>query len=175
MKKTGLIVFMALIALVVSSFIAEPALVEDDAEGLTWHTDLDEVHKISEKTGKPIFGFFTGSDWCGWCHKLQREVFAKEAFVKWANESVVLLELDFPKKTKLSDELTKQNRELQQAFNVSGYPTVWLFNANKDEETDHFSLSALGKLGYPRGAVAGKEEDKFISEANAILAKNPKK
>lgn len=175
MKKIGIIVFVALIGLVVASFNAKPALVEDETKGLTWHTDLDEAHKLSEASGKPIFGFFTGSDWCGWCHKLQREVFAKPAFVKWANESVVLLELDFPRKTKLPEDLAKQNRELQQAFKVSGYPTVWLFNADKDETTDHFSLSALGKLGYPRGAVAGKEEDKFISEANAILAINPKK
>ena len=164
-----------MIAFVVSSFNAKPALPEDETKGLTWHTDLDEVHQLSEKSGKPIFGFFTGSDWCGWCHKLQREVFAKEAFITWANENVILLELDFPRKTQLPAELAKQNRELQQAFQVSGYPTIWIFNADKDKETDHFSLSALGKLGYPRGAEAGKEEVKFIADANAVLAKNPKK
>ena len=175
MKKTGIIVFVALFALVISSFSSEKAAVLEENEKLTWHTDLDEAHALSEKSGKPIFGFFTGSDWCGWCHKLQREVFAKDAFVEWANEKVVLLELDFPRKTKLSPELTKQNRELQQAFQVSGYPTVWIFNADKDDKTDHYNLSAYGKLGYPRGAVPGKEEVKFITDANAVLAKGKKK
>jgi protein disulfide-isomerase len=175
MKKTVLVVFVAMIALVLSSFSSNKTEVLEDKEALTWYTDLDEVHALSEKNGKPIFGFFTGSDWCGWCHKLQREVFAKPAFVAWAKENVILLELDFPRKTQLPAELAKQNRELQQAFAVTGYPTVWMFNTAKDAKTDHFNLTALGKLGYPRGAVPGKEEVKFIEEADALLAKNPKK
>lgn len=174
MKKAVLITMVALVGLFTTSFKSETPIVQDNTESLTWHTDLDEAHKLSEESGKPIFGFFTGSDWCGWCHKLQREVFAKDAFVKWANDEVILLELDFPRKTKLSDDLTKQNRELQQAFKVTGYPTVWIFYAAKDATTDHFNLTALGKLGYPRGAVSGKEEIKFIEDANKVLANDPK-
>jgi protein disulfide-isomerase len=175
MKKIGIVVFVAMIAFVASSFNTNKTEVLEENEALTWYTNLDEVHALSEKSGKPIFGFFTGSDWCGWCHKLQREVFAKEAFVTWAKANVILLELDFPRKTQLPAELAKQNRELQQAFAVTGYPTVWIFNAEKDAKTDHFNLTALGKLGYPRGATPGKEEVKFISDADALLAKNPKK
>lgn len=169
MKKAGIIFFIALIGFVGSSFVNTTTTVQDNEEALTWHTDLGKVHDISQKTGKPVFGFFTGSDWCGWCHKLQREVFAKPAFIKWANENVVLLELDFPRKTQLPAELAQQNRNLQQAFNVSGYPTVWIFNTEKDAEAN-YNLKALGKLGYPSGAVKGKEEDKFIATANGILA-----
>ena len=151
------------------SFSAITNTVQDEKEALTWHTDLNEVHELSQKSGKPIFGFFTGSDWCGWCHKLQREVFAKPAFVTWAQENVILLELDFPRKTQLPEELAAQNRNLQQAFNVTGYPTVWIFNTTKDDKAN-FNLTAFGKLGYPSGAVPGKEEDKFIETANSILA-----
>jgi hypothetical protein len=81
---------------------------------------------------------------------------------------VVLLELDFPKRKQLSPELTKQNNDLQQAFNVTGFPTVWLFNAAKDPKTNNLSIAALGSLGYPAGAVA--EAAKFLANANAILA-----
>jgi Thioredoxin-like len=49
------------------------------ANGLEWHTDLAKARAVSEATKKPIFGFFTGSDWCGWCHRLQANVFAKPA------------------------------------------------------------------------------------------------
>jgi thiol:disulfide interchange protein len=174
MRKAGLILALTVAAFLVSSYNANP-IPQDDKEGaLKWYTNLDEVHQLSKKTGKPIFGFFTGSDWCGWCHKLQREVFAKDAFVKWANEKVILLELDFPRKKQLPADLAKQNRELQAAFKVTGYPTIWIFNTDKDDE-GRFNLTALGKLGYPRGAEPGKEEVKFISDADAVLANNQKK
>jgi protein disulfide-isomerase len=100
---------------------------------------------------------------------LQREVFSKQAFIDWAKTKVVLLELDFPRRTVQPDEIKKQNQELQQAFQVSGYPTVWLFRSKKDPQTSHFSLTAIGKLGYPRGAEVGKEEVKFLADAEAVL------
>lgn len=145
----------------------------EESQGLQWHTDMQEVHKISTSTGKPIFAFFTGSDWCGWCKKLQREVFAKEAFVEWANENVVLLELDFPRRTALDSAQQVQNYSLQQAFGVSGYPTIWIFKSDLNESTNQMSISAYGSLGYPRGAEVGKEEDLFIENANNILANKP--
>lgn len=175
MKKAAIITFVAVIGLVLASFQSTNNEVNNTNEKLTWYTDLDEAYEVSKESGKPIFGFFTGSDWCGWCHKLEREVFAKDAFVEWAEKEVVLLELDFPRKTKLPEEQAKQNRELQQAFRVTGYPTIWIFFADKDPETAHYSLTALGKLGYPSGAVKGKEEVKFLENANNVLANKDKK
>src|SRR5580765_4855739 len=89
---------------------------------LQWHSSMAEAYDLSKSSGKPIFAFFTGSDWCGWCHKLQHDVFSKPSFITWANESVVLLELDFPRRKQLSPELAQQNNELQQAFRVGSFP-----------------------------------------------------
>ena len=139
------------------------------APELKWYTDLNEVHTISQKTKKPIFGFFTGSDWCGWCMKLQRDVFAKEAFKVWANKYVVLLELDFPKRTPQSDALRQQNQNLAQGFQIQGYPKVWLFKTDKDSVKNHFNITPYGSLGYPVGAEVGKEEVTFLKTANGIL------
>jgi thioredoxin-related protein len=142
----------------------------DKKDTLVWYTDFVAVHEISKSTNKPIFAFFTGSDWCGWCHKLQKDVFAKKDFIDWANKSVVLLELDFPKRKQLPPELAQQNSGLQQQFQVRGYPTIWIFYSTKDETTSNFNLTALGSLGYPVGAEVGKEEVKFLTDANAILS-----
>jgi thioredoxin-related protein len=139
--------------------------------GLEWYTDLMKAQEKSKATNKPIFGFFTGSDWCGWCHKLQNDVFSKPAFVKWAKEKVILLELDFPRRKQLSPELMQQNGSLQQAFRVQGYPTIWMFTMEKDKATPNMNINPLGSLGYPSGAEPGKEEVKFLSEANNILSK----
>jgi thiol-disulfide isomerase/thioredoxin len=170
MKLSHIILFVFALGISVPSFAKKAA---KSAEGLEWYTDLAKAHEKSKATHRPIFGFFTGSDWCGWCHKLQNEVFSKPAFIKWAKEKVVLLELDFPRQKQLPQELQQQNASLQQAFRVQGYPTVWLFFTEQDPETKKLNISALGSTGYPQGATAGKEEVKFLADANAILAKAP--
>ena len=74
------------------------------------HTDVEKAVEISVKTEKLLFFlFFTGSDWCGWCKRLVSEVFQKEEFKNWAKDNVVLVELDFPKRKKLSEKLQVQN------------------------------------------------------------------
>ncbi len=164
--------FIFFIAFLATIGTAQAATSNEDS-GLKWYTDLEEAHNESSKSNKPIFGFFTGSDWCGWCIKLQKEVFAKQAFIDWAKEEVILLELDFPKRTAQSAELKQQNQNLQRALGVRGYPTVWLFTSNKTD-TGGFNLTRIGKLGYPRGAEKGKEEVKFLADANKLLAAMPK-
>jgi thioredoxin-related protein len=136
---------------------------------LVWYTNLSEASQVSIKTHKPIFAFFTGSDWCGWCIKLNANVFSKDAFITWAQKNVVLLELDFPRRKQLPPDLAKQNNDLQQTFQVQGFPTVWLFNTEPDTKANTLKISALGSLGYPPGAEPGKEEIKFLATANSIL------
>ena len=120
------------------------------AEG--WLVDMDEAYEISKKTGKPIMANFTGSDWCGWCIKLKREVFNTKEFKAWAEKNVVLVELDFPRRFKIPEKYQQQNYALQKAFNVSGYPTIWVFNLGKDDN-NQYTISALGKTGYVKGAA----------------------
>lgn len=117
---------------------------------LVWHEDLGVAMEIANKTNKPLMMFFTGSDWCGWCIRLQKEVFFKEEFTKWANENVVLLELDYPKRKVQSPEVKSQNSSLQRQFKVQGYPTVWFVNAEKDSQ-GQVLFKQIGKTGYVRG------------------------
>ncbi|ESU21036.1 thioredoxin [Flavobacterium enshiense DK69] len=135
--------------------------------GLTWHTSIDKAMEVSKQEKKPMMLFFTGSDWCGWCVRLQKEVFYKEEFVKWAKENVVLVEVDFPRKKQLEPILQQQNYALQNAFGVQGYPTVWFVNADIKEGKTNFTQ--LGRTGY----VAGGPEA-WISGANQILTNNKK-
>lgn len=112
-----------------------------------WHVNLEDAIAESSKTGKPILANFTGSDWCGWCKRLDKTVFHQADFKPWADKNVVLLELDFPKRFKLPQEIAQQNRNLAQSFQVRGYPTVWLFDAGLDASGKQ-KLTALGKAGY---------------------------
>ncbi len=133
------------------------------AEG--WLVSFDEAKQLSDKTGKPIMANFTGSDWCGWCKKLKREVFDKEEFKKWASENVILLELDFPRRHKIPREFAQQNASLQRAFKVRGYPSIWLFDLADNSSDGDIRINAYGKTGYVRGGPS-----EFISTANKIIA-----
>lgn len=120
--------------------------ISSNAQELKWETDVATACKTSIKSKKPLLLFFTGSDWCGWCMKLQNDVFSKQEFVQWANKNVILVELDYPRRKQLTAELTKQNQELQQMFAVRGYPTVWFVMPSKIK--GKISFEKLGSTGY---------------------------
>lgn len=172
MKSINLLIVFLFLFISLKSTAQTDSIVKKDT--LVWYTDLIKASELSMASNKPVFAFFTGSDWCGWCKKLQKDVFAKPEFIAWANKNVILLELDFPRNKALSPELTQQNQQLQQAFQVRGYPTIWLFYMNKNLETSQFQIEALGSLGYPQGFETGKEEVKFLTDANLILLNKKK-
>ena len=135
-----------------------------EAQELVWNNNLKNSIEISNKTKKPLLLFFTGSDWCGWCIRLQTEVFKTPEFKKWANENVVLVELDFPRRTVLAPEITEQNNQLQQFFAVQGYPTVWFVNASNSD--GKVNIDKLGNTGYLAGGPKV-----WLDTANGILKK----
>ena len=112
-----------------------------------WLVDLDEAYEISKKQKKPILANFTGSDWCGWCKRLDADVFSKPEFKEWAEENVVLLELDFPRRKQIPLKNQQQNAAMQQALGIRGYPTIWIVNLTKDA-SGQYQVNGLGKTGY---------------------------
>lgn len=113
-----------------------------------WLVDMEEAYAISSKEGKPILANFTGSDWCGWCKKLDADVFSKPEFQTWAKKNVVLLELDFPRRKQIPQKYREQNAALQNAMRITGYPTIYLLDMQKDAATGKMNINALGRAGY---------------------------
>jgi protein disulfide-isomerase len=136
-----------------------------NAQELIWHTDMNKASELSIKEKKPMLLFFTGSDWCGWCIRLQKEVLKTSEFGKWAKENVILVELDFPRRTAQDATIKAQNNQLQSMFQVRGYPTVWFVTPNKSDE-GKMNLNGLGSTGY----VAGGPE-KWLAVADGIVSK----
>ena len=132
-----------------------------------WMVDMEKAYEVSKKTGKPIMANFTGSDWCGWCKKLKYEVFDKPEFKAWAEKNVVLVELDFPRRFKIPQKYQEQNYALAKGFAVTGYPTIWVFNLDKDDK-GQMSITKLGKTGYVKG-VSG-----FTSGVENMIAQSKK-
>ena len=134
------------------------------SQELKWHTDVKEAISTGNKEQKPLLLFFTGSDWCGWCIRLQKEVLLTPEFAKWATENVILVELDYPRRTPQTDEIKKQNGELQQAFGIQGFPTIHFANGTDKEGKVNFS--GLGNTGYVAGGPVA-----WLAVANEILKK----
>ncbi len=133
-------------------------------ENQVWHTDINKAIAISTKEHKPMFLFFTGSDWCGWCIRLQKEVFKTPEFTAWAKDKVVLVELDYPRRTPQDPAIQQQNTSLQQVFAVQGYPTVWFVKPTiKDSKNN---LEQLGSTGYLAGGPSV-----WLDNANTIISK----
>ena len=138
--------------------------VSEQNQSLVWHTDMNKAVAISTKEKKPMLLFFTGSDWCGWCIRLQNEVLKKPEFSAWAKKNVVLVELDYPRRTPQTPEIQKQNAELQQGFQIQGFPTIYFVNAeNKDGKVNFLPID---KTGYVAGGPAA-----WLAVADGILAK----
>ncbi len=133
------------------------------AQETEWHTDISKAITLSNKTHKPLFLFFTGSDWCGWCMKLQKEVFKTPEFEKWAKDNVILVELDFPKRTPQPDELKQQNAQLNNFFKVRGYPTVWITDVVMTSE-GKIQFAPRGSSGYVAGGPSA-----WLEGANKII------
>ncbi len=123
--------------------------------GTAWLTSHEEAAKQARKDGKLIMADFTGSDWCGWCVKLKKEVFDTPEFAEWAGRNVVLLELDFPKTKQLPEETARQNRGLATKYKVQGFPTILFLDADGN---------VAGQTGYVRGGAAA-----WIKEAQGII------
>ena len=145
----GLVAVMSIFGFQSISKNEAKKVVADKNEKLVWHTNVKQAMKIANKEDKPLFLFFTGSDWCGWCMRLQSEVFRTPEFEAWAKEKVVLVELDFPRRTAQAEDIRNQNMQLQQVFAVQGYPTVWF--AQAEEKDGKINFKQLGSNGYMAG------------------------
>jgi thioredoxin-related protein len=97
------------------------------AEG-NWLTDLPKSLEQAKAEKKVVLVNFTGSDWCGWCKRLDKEVFTTTEFKEYATKNLVLVEADFPERKKQSSELKKANDGLKNKYKVDGFPTLVVLN-----------------------------------------------
>ncbi|MBI4027736.1 MAG: thioredoxin family protein [Verrucomicrobia bacterium] len=122
-----------------------------------WLTSHAKALEKAKAENKLLLMDFTGSDWCGWCIRLDKEVFSQKEFKEYAEKNLVLLKLDFPRKKALAASEKKQNSELADKYSIKGYPTVIVLNAEGTQ---------VGQLGYMQGGPAA-----FIAEVEKLKTK----
>jgi thioredoxin-related protein len=122
--------------------------------GPEWLTDYKRAQQEAKASNKLLLLQFTGSDWCGWCIKLDREVFSKPEFRDYASKNLVLMEADFPRTKPQSPTVRKQNEELAAQYQILGFPTILVLNGEGQK---------IGELGYMPGGP-----DAFIAELEKL-------
>lgn len=140
---------------------------------INWLTSYENALTRGKQEKKPILIFFTGSDWCGWCQKLDKEVLTTQEFYQVAGDQFVFLLVDFPLKSSLDSTVVAQNRELQKKFDVKGFPTLVIID---DEQ------QTIGVTGYRQGGPASYAEHllKMVQDFKkykkdlSLLTQNPR-
>lgn len=142
---------------IVFSLTAEEAMINGHTPG-KFTMDMDAALRDAKRTGKQVFLDFTGSDWCGWCQLMQRQVFSKPEWKNWAKDNLVLVTLDFPQDQSIvPDKYKSRNQDLQMQYGVRGYPTYIVLDSDGKTE--------LGRLGAGRDKTAAS----FIQEVKNVL------
>jgi protein disulfide-isomerase len=87
--------------------------------------------------------FFTGSDWCGWCNKIEEEAIDTPEFAEIAGNKFIFVKLDFPLYANQDPQVKAQNKALQQKFDVRGFPTLVIIDPVQNQ--------SIGTTGYRPG------------------------
>jgi thioredoxin-related protein len=138
-----------------------------------WTTNYAQAQKDAAKAGKSLLMDFSGSDWCGWCIKLDEEVFAHDVFKEAVTKDFVPVLLDYPKdKSKIPADVQAQNKRLMDKYAIAfkGYPTVILADA-KGRPYATTGYQAGGPEAYLKHLAElrqkGVEIDKHLKQAAA--------
>lgn len=139
-----------LVSLLITSFVTTNKPV--------WFTDFNKAKTEASGSGKNILINFSGSDWCGPCIRLHKEIFGSDTFSNFADKNLVLVNADFPrlKKNQLSKEQQKLNDALADQYNPQGhFPYTVLVDAN-------------GKVIKTWDGFPNESPDQFLSDINAV-------
>ena len=148
----------------------EEAAEEKAEPEFPWELDWKKATERAKAEGKDLLVNFTGSDWCGWCIKLDKEVFTQGDFAEKAGKHFVFVFLDFPNAPELKEKVVdpKLAQELKEKFSVRGFPSILLVNADGN---------AWGKTGYRRGGPENylKHLEEMRGNKNAVLGLDKEK
>src|SRR2546423_9225127 len=124
-----------LLAAAVSLLFASFARAEAQSD---WLHDYNKAQEEAKANHKLLLLNFTGSDWCGWCIKFDKEILSQSQFKNYAHDNLVLVELDFSRRKTQPVEEKKQKVHLAQEYQVMGLSTIDVLHRNGQKVWKHY-------------------------------------
>jgi thioredoxin-related protein len=103
------------------------------AGDVLWKTSLAQAITEASQQNKQVLLYFSGSDWCAPCVKMDQEVLSRKQFADFASKNLILVKLDFPRHKELPLDEKAQNEQLAKKYAIQGFPTFVLVNASGKE------------------------------------------
>lgn len=148
---------LGLVAHAEESADAHAMVITDGVEMGKFTHDYEAAMAYAVEIDLPVMLVFTGSDWCGWCKLMDKEVFAKPEWSEYAKETIVQVWLDFPRdKALVPEKYRDQNDALKSKYGIRGYPTYIILDSSGNQ---------VGRLGAGRD----KTPASFSAELDKVL------
>jgi uncharacterized protein YyaL (SSP411 family) len=96
-----------------------------------WEPNFEKALQVAREKNELVLLNFSGSDWCGPCMRMRKEIFDNAIFLAMADTSLIMVNADFPrnKKNQLDKKLKAQNEALAERYNPEGkFPFTLLLN-----------------------------------------------
>lgn len=142
-------------------------LLNAELEASTFLTSIEAARAEAKKTDQLIFVDLF-ADWCGWCHRMKRDVFPSEVFQN-ATRDMVLLRVD--------TEDGGEGTQLAKAYKIRQLPTFLLLDADGLLAGSLYGYSPAEKFAT-RLLAAYSEYEVFketLSRESAFRADYPKR
>jgi len=145
MKRSGLRILGIYMAIILGA----------GAQTSTWSEDFAKSAALAKTSGKFMLLDFSGSDWCSWCKKLDKEVFRQTEFKEYAADHLVTILIDSPRSRTLKKETLEQNEHLMRKYGIQGFPTIILLSPDGE---------LAGQTGYQYGGA-----EKYVEHLKGII------
>lgn len=121
-----------------------------------WMSDYDAALKQAAAENKPVLVSISGLEWCGWCMKLDEEVFSRREFVKYAKSNLICVLLDFDSSGHATKKkFAEQHEALLKKYQVRGFPTVIILDSKG---------KVIKQTGYQEGGA-----EKYVEMISSVI------
>jgi thioredoxin-related protein len=133
-----------------------------------WTTNYAKALEDAKTQNKAVLLDFTGSDWCPWCIKMDKETLDKQAFKDYADKNLILVTLDFPQTKPQPEKVQERNAMLSKKYHADGFPTFVLLSPSGTElgrQVGYLEggpeafIAFLNKHYHPAPGAAGGGDD----------------
>lgn len=112
---------------------------------LRWRSFNDGMAEAKKSGRKVMIDVYTS--WCGWCKKMDKDTYSDATVADYLNRKYVAIKLDAESSNKLQYQgKPYTERELAEAFGVSGYPSIIFLNETGEPITVYPGYADAGKF-----------------------------